>query len=340
MKLILEQLSDLRKRALSLKESLADYSDYLTAREITSSDASPRGLVGDSHIESQFQMDLNTYAELLNLLTNAEYITARSAETIEIGTKFIVKFTNDNQHTAAYLVEKPLVLGLNKKFVSIDSPLGKSVFSKSEKDNFQYTMPAISSMERQRITGTIEKIVTEPKEYTHFIREKDKKHRISESSEKELRRLRYSKSEEDRREYARRNTLTPSQIFLLRIEKARLEKSPGLDNKRRYNEVSRLLETAQVAEEVTDGSIGIGTTFDILITDGAESHVKTVEMINYAVSDELDDAYIERISPAGSKAFGLKANDKFSYRSGNKTITAAVLNVKVVDKGKPYTKSI
>lgn len=340
MKLILEQLSDLRKRALSLKESLADYSDYITAREKTSCDISSRGLIGDSHIESQFQMGLNTYAELLNLLTNAEYVTTRSSETIEIGTKFIAKFANDNQQTAAYLVEKPFVLGLNKKYVSMDSPLGKSVFAKSEEDSFQYTIPAIHSMERQRITGTIEKIITDPKEYTHFIREKDKGCRISESSKKELRRLKYSPSEEGRREYVRRNTLTPSQIFLLQIEKERLEKSPELHNRRRYSEVLRLLKTAKVAEEPTDDRIEIGTTFDILITDGSESHVKTVEMINYAVSDELDDAYIERISPAGSKAFGLKANDKFSYRSANKIFTAAILNVKVVDKGKSYTKSI
>ena len=46
--------------------------------------------------------------------------------------------------------------------------------------------------------------------------------------------------------------------------------------------------------------------------------IKTVEIINKAVSDELDGEYVERISSLGSAIFGCQKGEKFMYRLDNR----------------------
>ena len=64
--------------------------------------------------------------------------------------------------------------------------------------------------------------------------------------------------------------------------------------------------------------------------NGNGIETKHVEMINQAVSDELDSEYIERISPLGSQIFGLRKDEKFVAqldKRRNQYMRGKVLNV-------------
>ncbi len=53
--------------------------------------------------------------------------------------------------------------------------------------------------------------------------------------------------------------------------------------------------------------------------------VRRFEMINSAVSTELDRNYIERISNLGSKLYGLSENDEFIVRIGNSNFISGIV---------------
>lgn len=328
MKLIPEQITELRKRIETLKQTIDGYSDYVSSREITSCEQSSHEVIGDTQIESQLQMNLNNYGQLIRLLTGAEYVQTRNLDTIDIGTKFRVRFDGMTTSNPVYLVETSYSLGLNSNFSSIDSPLGKNVIGKTTNDRFSYALPSrFSNTERNVISGTIEEIISDEKEYVHFLREKEKDDRMSRAVRNKLHDLRTSSNLEAQEEFARRNEISPSQKLLLVIEEERLRGATSPASVRRYEKVKALLDNATVAITPTDGTIGIGTTFEYLVTDGTTVEEKSAELINYAVSDELDDAYIERISHLGDCVFGLRENDKFRFRKGNKPMVGVITSV-------------
>ena len=59
-------------------------------------------------------------------------------------------------------------------------------------------------------------------------------------------------------------------------------------------------------------------------------------MINSAVSTELEDAYVERISPLGDAIYGLHEHETFKFRKDNKTYTGEVLSIKESKKEDEY----
>ena len=61
--------------------------------------------------------------------------------------------------------------------------------------------------------------------------------------------------------------------------------------------------------------------------DGEELQTRTYEMINEAVSDEVESEYLERISPLGSKVYGLKVGDTFTIRENRKTYKGVVVSI-------------
>lgn len=327
MKLIPEQISYLRKQQTELKQSIAGYQDYLGQRETTSSDYSSRALIGDTLIDEQYQRTQTSYREVTSLLERSEYITKRDTDRVQIGTKFIVEFTGMPSTNAVILTDGMFSLMGDRTFVSSSSPLGKSVLGKQEGDKIQYTLPGTSRI-GNRVVGTIKEIKKLPSDYLQFIRNKELKNRMAWNVRKELRELNASEQEEDKEEYARRHELTESQRQLLLIDKEMTERQPKTQSTiSRLASINKMLSTAKIATPPTDGTIGIGSTFDIVITDGTTSEERHYEMINYAVSTELEDAYVERIDTLGSKLFGKRQNDQISFIKGNKTYKAAVVNV-------------
>ena len=87
--------------------------------------------------------------------------------------------------------------------------------------------------------------------------------------------------------------------------------------KSKLSALRQYISEYKIAQPPTSESIGIGTNFSFIINTTTGVINKRVEMINRAVSNELEDEYIERISPLGSKVFGLRENEEFTIRNSD-----------------------
>lgn len=339
MILIPEQISDLRKQRQKLMEKIKTYDDYIKNKEIMDTDRNIGFVTGDSLTDGHFHKDRDSLHEIDYILSEAFYLKERTTDHIEIGTKFIVEFDNQPQTKTVILTECIYGLAANNNFVSIESLLGKNVLGKKEGDTFSYVVITGKNPKDQRkISGHIVEIKTSPKEYLSFIRDTEKYDRTARSEKNKLHQLLQSETEEEIEELKSYQTITLSQKDLLENEKNRLLKNRGSNSSRRLTEIKKLLKKP-VVEEIPFETIGIGSTFEIAIAEkGKEPKIESYEMINYAVSDELEDAYLERISPLGSRLYGLKVNDTFKVRRGTKTYFGVVTNINLPENKKSENK--
>lgn len=329
MKVTLEQLSEIRKELKNAKMVLATYDDYLGQKEKTSTDYSGCGLIGDSVIDAQYHRDRDDLERMQYILANAEYVTDRQTDKIDIGTKFFMRFTDDEETKSLILTEFVHGISYGSNFVSIESPLGQAVIGKKAGDSFAYqVVVGRGPRDRYNISGQIEGIATNPKDYLQFIASRPVRNRIASSEKKERHSLLTANTEEAQEELEKRQEITESQLQLLLMEKERIGRN-SRDPKelRRLTEIDRILKQAKVAIPPQDGTIGIGSTIEIVISDGQTVETRKVELINRAVTTELEDAYIERIDSLGSKIFGKRQNDIIKFRKDNKTYSAAIVNV-------------
>ena len=333
MILIPEQISCLRSQIKTTKENIRSYNDYLSSKDITSGDYSSRAFIGDSVLDDQYSLERKKYRDAMYALEHADYKSDRSTDVIDIGTKFTVEFDGDFERDELLLVEGAdgLTISVNDGFISLSSLLGQNVIGKKEGDRFSYTvitgrMPS----DKRRVSGTIKTINKDPKAYASFIREKRKNDRISKIYKARRHELLTSDTPEAIEELESYNTISLSQRMLLLIEAERLSKY-GKDRAaiNRMTVVKKLLSEAKVAKPKDDGTIGVGTKFELKYNKDGEIQTITAEMINQAVTEEIDTDYVERVSPLGQQIFGLRVGDLFTFRDGNKVYkgsVAAVMN--------------
>ncbi len=333
MILIPEQISCLRSQIKTTKENIRSYNDYLSSKDITSGDYSSRAFIGDSVLDDQYSLERKKYRDAMYALEHADYKSDRSTDVIDIGTKFTVEFDGDFERDELLLVEGAdgLTISVNDGFISLSSLLGQNVIGKKEGDRFSYTvitgrMPS----DKRRVSGTIKTINKDPKAYASFIREKRKNDRISKIYKARRHELLTSNTPEALEELESYNTISLSQRMLLLIEAERLSKY-GKDRAaiNRMTVVKKLLSEAKVAKPKDDGTIGVGTKFELKYNKDGEIQTITAEMINQAVTEEIDTDYVERVSPLGQQIFGLRVGDPFTFRDGNKVYkgsVAAVMN--------------
>ncbi|HIT37287.1 MAG TPA: hypothetical protein IAB59_02255 [Candidatus Onthousia faecipullorum] len=78
--------------------------------------------------------------------------------------------------------------------------------------------------------------------------------------------------------------------------------------------VNKMLRESKIIAPLSDNTIGIGSKVSILTFEDGIIQNRRVEIINQAVSTELNTDYIEAISPLGQEIIGLKDNEMFDYR--------------------------
>ena len=78
--------------------------------------------------------------------------------------------------------------------------------------------------------------------------------------------------------------------------------------------VNKMLRESKIAALPDDNIVGIGSKVSIMTFEDGQNQNRRVEIINQAVSTELNTDYIEAISPLGEQIIGLKDNQDFSYR--------------------------
>lgn len=330
MKIIPEQISVLREKEVELTRKYEEYKEYLKNRETIGCEETTISQVGDSVIEGQYQRDIDELNEIRKILTTADYVTERPTDQIGIGTKFVIKFTGDKSTHTITLTEYSSALTGLYKFISTASPVGTAVFGKQAGEEFKAIIEGDHSRPRRVSTGTIESIETDQDAYLHFIREKKFHNRRSKQDKEEYQAIKELPEDEQQAKLEERFAITESQRNLLLVEKEReCRKSK---KSRRLTRIDKILNSSPRAVPPTDGTIGIGSTFDIIIGDGENAETRHYEYINSAVSDELEDAYLEKISTFGGKFYGLKVGDTVSFHHDYREQTAKVINVEVPEK--------
>ena len=341
MILIPEQISYLRKQIKDSKENIRSYSDYLSSKDITSGDYSSRAFIGDSVLDDQYDLERKRYTDTMYSLENADYKKERSTDVIDIGTKFTVEFDGDFEPDEVLLVEgvDGLTISGGDGFVSLNSLLGQNVIGKKEGDRFSYTViTGKMPTDRRKVSGTIKTIVKDPKAYASFIRDKRKSDRISKIYKARRHELLTNPTRKNQEELESYSTISLSQRLLLLIEAERLSKF-GKDRNaiNRMTVVKKLLKESKVAKQLDDGTIGVGTRFELRYNKDGKIETLTGEMINQAVSDEVDTDYVERISPLGQQIYGLRVGDPFTFRDGNKMYKGSVAAVELAQQTQQET---
>lgn len=338
MQIIPEQISILRQREQELLQRYSDYKEYVQNREMTGCEETSISQVGDAIIEAQYQRELEELKEVRDLLQKEDYLTERTYDQVGIGTKFFIKFADEEESCAAILTDAAYGLNCLYQYISTKSPVGEAIAGKKAGDPFQAVITDERSQSRIISEGIIESIVTDPAAYTHFIREKDFRYRRSKLDKDTYKEIQTLPAAEKEAKLAERFAITESQREILLIERERLlNRKYDNNTKRRLTYIDKVLRTAAIAEPPTDGTIGIGSTFDVVIGDGDTAETKHYELINRAVSDELDDLYVERISSFGEKFYGLQAGDQVKFKQNRKTQTATILNVDIPEKANSKT---
>lgn len=312
--------------------NIAGYSDYLESKEKTSTDTNSCGLIGDSVIDDQYRRELDSNAAIMNLITNSDYVRVRPTDEVGIGTKCTIKFADGETKTVT-LTEFIYGLSFTSQLVSLSSPVGQAISGKHEGDEFEAIIRDGNHRIVSVVKGTVEEIKKSPTDYLKFIRDKKSKNRMCAAATGEYQAIAQMSEEDAKKAREEREAITESQRFLLLVEKEQILRQPKTAQSiSRLARINKTLETSKIAEPPTDGTIGIGSTFDVVITDGGNSETRHYEMINRAVSDELEDGYVEKIDTLGSKLFGKRQSDQISFRRNGKTYKAAVINVDRVEK--------
>ena len=316
MVLVPEQVSNMREENRRIRERIPGYSDYFQNKELSSAEYTEGRPMADFAIETNYQTDITTIKKNEELLATSTFLTKRVTDSIEVGTKFVVKFDHDNKQQELLLVEESVGIPGLKGFVTLNSIFGQNIKGKKETDTFSYRVNTDKYNTGVRIiTGTITAIKKDPKDYLHYIKDKPYSSRLCCKEKNILHQLYQNMNidEQSRLEYQKRLELTPSQIELIEAEIKYLKRTKIDKNliKSRLAALRQYITKYNIASPPTDESIGIGTNFSVIINtpDGVVN--RRFEMINRAVSNELEDEYIERISTLGSKIFGLKENEEF-----------------------------
>lgn len=332
MKITLEQLSGIRKELEKDEIREQEYKEYYRDREVINSESTYISQIGDGLTEMRHSQNNSEIEILYNLLSCSDYVVDVNTEQIDIGTKFSILFDGEEENETYTLLEELVGIGQYDGFVSTKSLFGQAVSGKKENDRFEYTTPA-----NFKVSGTIVEIKKDLSEYAHFIKDRKIEYRIChiEKNKLSLLKERAKNNDIDAQEQLKESTaLTRSQINILKLELEKLSKRKDKKQDPSIRStiavINKLLKESPVAVPPLGDKIGIGSKFKIKFLLPEEKDVE-VELINKAVTTEVNDAYIEKISSLGTRLFGLKNNDEFSFFNGTTTVAGIVYDI---DNGK------
>lgn len=325
MILIPEQVMRINKKIGQLEKSLSSYAGYYADKNAVGAGNSPRSQIGDVFTEHNLALENEKLDRYRDVLKNNDFLYNRNYDNIGVGTKFNYCFEEAPEEIEeGVLADSMIGLSSHEGFISSASTLGEAVLGKKIGDVCIFY--AADDFQAIRIVD----IVNNPKKYVNFIRRIPYGSRRTDLSRVEL----ADERKNNPLEYTKRKNITLSQREMLMNELERISACINVNNadklKRRAAEIKGYLKTRKLAEPVLDDSIGVGTKFTVMFVnkDGSET-VKELEMINVALSDELDSDYVERISSLGMAVFGLKEGEEFTLRvNGVGKISGYVYNIK------------
>lgn len=305
MKLIAEQIKILRDKKQKLENKKLEYLNYLETMEKTGYDNLSIPQCGSYYNDMEYCHAFQELEDIENVLNNATFITERNLNQIDIGTAFYIQFA-DEEDIERYVLVDENTPSDSFRFISLSSDLGKAIYGKTEGDDVTYKVNATG----REMTVSIKDIDQIKKNYTHFIREKCLSNRISNKSAVELGHLKKN----NKNEYDRRHFITKSQKSLAEEEIKKYICKKDLSSLAKVRNLTKIINTP-IAELRDDNKIGIGSHVKLLLQDEKGNiEEKDFEYINQAFSTEIEDQYVERITPLGEAIYGLSPMDKFTVR--------------------------
>lgn len=303
MKLIPEQVSFLRREIKKLQSEIENYEQIPLGRRTFESIAS-----------EQYTKNKDKKDRYLDLLKKSEYVRKPSTDEIGIGTKFTVQFDDEDELENYILVEERLAGNhIVQEVITSESPIGQKIIGKKEGESFGF--------------GTIVKIQNDRNDYFYYIRDTEINSRITKTA------VNPNVIEEIQRIIKNENpVITNNQKQLLEIEFDRITRAINAGEKNieelttRLNEIKTTLVNSTIANPTGD-VIETGAIFNITLFMDDQKIDKRVQLIEKAVSDELEDEYIEKISQFGVAVSGLKNQGEFTVCINGKTVLGVVSEI-------------
>lgn len=309
MKLIPEQVANIKKEIVELEKKIGNYAAYYADRNTAGAAKSPGNQYGDFFTEHGLDLENDKLRNHRAILSNNEFMYDRNYEQISCGTKFKYCFIDEPSNVEEGIIAYTMAgLSSYEGFISYSSNLSKAVYGHKTGDVCVFK--GADDLQVIRILD-IEK---NQENYVNFIRSVPYNKRRSWRERCEIKEEINNYSNE----YQKRKNITVSQRELLKEELERiascLKNENLITSKRRIAEIKNYLNNRRVATPYFDGSIDVGVRFKVTLMNKDGSTVtKCLEMINVALGDELDCDYIERISSLGSVVYGLRDGDEFTY---------------------------
>lgn len=341
MKLIPEQIRYLREEIQKLQKEIESYDQYYQERDKEGSTKQTcMAFCGDIITEHQITENHKTLRKYETLLTTSDYIRKPTTDVIGIGTKFTIKFDGEEITENYILVDALVGNHMVDEAITLESPLGKSIVGKKEGESFSY----IVGSNNMKITGQVIAIEKDKKAYLSYIRESarvcDRKTDAiiddsminSESVDKDTIRKYHILQEIPNITKTEAPMITVSQKELLEIELERISNViPNVPKEKaivchRIEKIKRMLNNCVIANPTGD-IITTGTTFSIMLFADEGTITKRVELIDKAISDELENEYVEKISPFGLAVCGLKNQEEFIIRINQKYVSGVVYDI-------------
>ncbi len=308
MILVPEQVKLLRERLQCVKKQLKGFDDYYDNIDYDETEVLHIPVGIDSFAHNQYHMEKKEKKEIKEILLNSTYLRKRTISHIEIGTRFLFQFFDEDEVFDFILVDKTVGMGSMQGFISKESPIGKQLLGARERD-------VIGKV------GTVLEIKKEDKDYDCFFRDSNSCTLVCYEEDQKLKKLKRNRKFdlEAEEEWNTYQTITMSQKILLEQERERiLAHSFSEEGKIRLKEIEQLLTQREVSSLPDDNTIGVGSCFQIMLFTPNGFETRRLEMVNEVVSDELKSDYIVRTSPLGSTVFGLKNKEKFLFRESKR----------------------
>lgn len=325
MKLIPEQVINLRREINETRNNISEYKDYLIDKNSMSRDDIWGTHVFDSITEDNYMHSLKNLDEKERILETSEIIFYPATEYVDVGTKFEIEF-NDGEIEKFTLVDTLDGAKNGSAFISTLSPIGSSLVGHKVGDTVSYKTPMGTS------TVKIKSIDKDKKSYILPIRFLEYSNRIRNGAKKAIKECLENGTYQD--EWL---VISESQSELLKRELRGLLRNRNPEDrefvKNRIIAIKIALTRYSVNNKESSDTIGIGSSVSLKLKNDTDTYViENVEMINHALSTEFNELYLERISSIGNVVYGLKVGDKFKVRIGTKNYDGEVTAV----NGKKY----
>lgn len=254
MILIPEQVKALRDKIKELEEEIQGDKQFFKDDE--RNQLVPKF---DNYVNKEMEIDnynylVNQLEHYKRVLENSEFVKEYKDDLVDYGTKFKIRYYDDDNIETYTLVEnsvglKSTYFNQDNGYISVDGYLGKALKGKGAGDEFSYEVSVKGSKHTIKITGKILEIIAKTSSDISYITSKTKDRRIAKNVAIKRKKI-YARG--DKKELDKLNEITLSQYNLLKEEQhslaVSLSKLEKYENKIRVGSIIKIKNKSETYE--------------------------------------------------------------------------------------------